>query len=515
VHRALPGVAQHDQAAQVPRTADHRHGSQHRALRPITDPVPQNIGVSASLDGAASRRRTAGERVAVALLTVVGLLLAGCTRSVDGEPAAAPPVLDQGPRATVQGGTGSPDDRLAADLVVGTEGFWRDAFPRDFRRPWINIHGYFAVDPKDPHATVPCVRQTPDLRDQALYCPERDIMAWDRVTLIPRLVNSYGPGAVLVALAHEMGHAVQNRIGIDATTQVIEKEQYPTILLEGMADCFAGSVMRAAVDGRLPKVSLSVAERDRGLRALLSLRDPISLGRVLPDKAHGDGFDRASAFTDGYLNGPTTCAAMTVQNQVFTQRGYSSFSDEVAGGNLPLDDLVRFLSDNAGAWFGQLVTSRGHHWQAPSLQVDGDRGCAGANTARQGPAAFCPSSNTLSMSATQLRVEHDSIGDYASGAVVVSRYALAALAAVGRPLRGPDAAHTALCLTGAYTRAVFDGKTGFGLSPGDIDEAVDELLDHDFAARDITGTAPAGDLGFDRIQQFRTGVLKGSDGCGL
>ncbi|MDT7624727.1 MAG: hypothetical protein QOF99_5628, partial [Pseudonocardiales bacterium] len=70
---------------------------------------------------------------------------------------------------------------------------------------------------------------------------------------------------------------------------------------------------------------------------------------------------------------------------------------------------------------------------------------------------------------------------------------------------------------GAYTRSLLDRNAdgGFGLSPGDIDEAVRELLDQDFAARDVTGRPPSGDLGFQRIEQFRAGALGGPAGCGV
>jgi hypothetical protein len=89
-------------------------------------------------------------------------------------------------------------------------------------------------------------------------------------------------------------------------------------------------------------------------------------------------------------------------------------------------------------------------------------------------------------------------------------------------VQGASAGRTAVCLTGAYTRALLDrgsdgaaGQGGFALSPGDIDEAVQELLDQDFAARDASGRAPTGDLGFERIEQFRAGTLGGPQRCGL
>jgi predicted metalloprotease len=432
----------------------------------------------------------------------------------------------------VRGGSGTPADALAATVVAGVEGYWRQVFPAQFGRRWENVHGYYAVDPEQasrsantaqpgPVEVPPCVRHPADLRDQALYCARLDVVVWDRVALIPRLVETNGASAVTVALAHEMGHAVQNRIGIDATLQTTDRERHPTILLEGMADCFAGSTLRAVIDGRVPELKLSRPDLDRALRALLSFRDPPSgpggavPGGAVPGGAHGDAFDRASAFTHGYTSGPGSCAAMTMQNQVFTQRGYTSFADEASGGDLNVRDLVRFVGADASAWFGQLVSNHGRRWHAPTVTLNRDVGCATPAVDRQGPVRFCPDRNTLIVSEEQLGTVHDARGDYASGALLASRYALAAMAALGRPVAGTAAGPVALCLTGAYTRAVFDRMSGFRLSPGDIDEAVDELLDEDTAARDVSGTAPAVDLGFDRVRQFQAGVRNGPDRCGL
>ena len=461
-------------------------------------------------------------RGGLAALLLLSCVLAGCTRAIEGEPSAAPsdfnPALAT-PPAHVQGGAGSSTDTLAVNVVTGVEGVWRTAYPAAFGQPWPNIHGYYAVDPAPGQAPPPCVRQAIEVKDQALYCPMLDTVVWDRVGLLPRLVRTYGPGSVVVALAHEMGHAVENRLGINATAQLQQKDRYPTILLESMADCYAGFAMHAVVAGQVPKVHVSRPDLDRALRALLSFSDPISAIGTEPVKPHGNAFDRASAFIDGYSDGPTGCAGMTVANQVFTQRSYTSVFDELSGGNVALPDLERFLQADAGSWFGRQVIIRGGHWLAPALTQGSPRQaspyCATPGAARQGPASFCPANNTVTGSDPQLDTVHDSLGDYASGVVVISRFALAALNALGRPISGADASHAVSCLTGAYTASLFTRSGDFQLSPGDIDEAVNELLDNDYVARDASGASAPGDLGFERVQQFRAGVLGGASKCGL
>jgi predicted metalloprotease len=479
------------------------------------------------------RGRATAVTTAVAVLVVALVILTGCARVGPLEPGVTPDGVGSGPPsgvsgpdpggppgsiappATVQGGAGTASDRLAATVVAGVEQYWRDRFPTEFGRRWVNIRAFHAVDPRDARAQAPCLRRTLDLANQALYCPRLDTVAWDRTGLLPRLRARYGDGAVLVALAHEIGHAVQDRLDIDVSYQLREPDRYPTILLEAMADCFAGVVVHAAVNGELPAITMTGRDLDRALGALLTFRDPV--GMTAGPNAHGDAFDRASAFLDGFQNGAQRCATMSMRNQTFTQRGFTSPSDAARGGDLSLRDLLRVMAPDARAWFGRLVTDRGHPWQPPELAVT-STGCSASGATEQGPVRYCPATGAVTASADQLAPVYGARGDYAGGALVASRYALAALGALGRSVRGPDAGRAAVCLTGAYTRALFDrGSAGsaFGLSPGDIDEAVDELISQDFAARDAAGRPPPGDLGFRRIEQFRAGALGGPGGCGV
>lgn len=461
-------------------------------------------------------------------LALLALLVTGCSQVVIGTAVAAPDGLvmsaeGQVPGATsrrpddpaagpapVRGGTGTPDDRFAATVVAGVEQYWRQEFPARFGRRWPNIQDFMAADPHDAATLPPCLRQSLDLTNQALYCPQLDSVVWDRTQLVPGLRAKYGDSAVVVALAHEMGHAVEDRLGIDENAQAREPAKYPTILLEGMADCYAGVTLRAVSDGRIPGLRTDPVEVDRALRGLLSFRDPVGLS--MGNVAHGNAFDRASAFINGYDLGPATCAAMTVTRTTFTERPYSSLADASRGGNLTLPVLLASMGPDVSGWFSRLATDRGHPWSAPRL-LSSDR-CAVAGTDAQGPARFCPAPLSVSASGELSGVYHR-FGDYASATVLGSRFALAALGAMGRPVTGPEAGRAAVCLTGAYTGQLLNRSTGFELSPGDLDEAVDELLGEDLAARDATGHPPEGDLGLDRVRQFRDGALGGPARCGL
>jgi predicted metalloprotease len=444
------------------------------------------------------------------LLTVVILSLSvtGCSQVVQGEAVAARdevavPAADQQPGGRprgaldagllpVLGATDSADDRFATRVVTGIDRYWRATFPAEFGAPWRPLNGFVAANPNEAANPAPCLSRALDLTDQALYCPRLDTVAWDRTTLVPNLRTEYGDSAVIMALAHEIGHAVQARAGIDTAAQQREPDRYPTILLEGMADCLSGSTLRAVANGRIAGLRTDPAALDRALHGLVSFRDPV--GRATVHGAHGNGFDRASAFIGGYDDGPDSCLRMTVEETTFTQQPYRSVADKGRGGNLSLTALLAQLEPDVAGWFDRLSAARGYpkaHLLRPEAGPD-----VPARPDR-----------------VQLAATVRSYGDYAAATVLTSRYALAYLAAMDRPTVGPDAARAATCLTGAYTASLFVGATDFRLSPGDLDEAVDELLSEDLAARDADGRAAPGDHGFDRVRQFRAGMLNGAAAC--
>jgi len=131
----------------------------------------------------------------------------------------------------------------------------------------------------------------------------------------------------------------------------------------------------------------------------------------------------------------------------------------------------------------------------------------------QGPTRFCPDDDTISIDRQELAVLHEQLGDFATGTLLASRYAMATLDAAGEPTTGTAASEAALCLSGAYTSRLLDPVGDFSLSPGDLDEAITVLLTDTWAARDTDGESPPDEYGFERVAQFRTGVLEGPTSC--
>ncbi|WP_018334995.1 neutral zinc metallopeptidase [Actinomycetospora chiangmaiensis] len=443
-------------------------------------------------------------RVVLAVAAVLAVLLtAGCAAAVDGRAFAGPQVSAGLDPQFVRDNDGSDDDRLAAAVLRDLEGWWGRQFPRlaDGRR-FEPLRGYFSVDSSRPGPPPPCTSSTDEVEGNAFYCPRADVIAYDRAALVPVLRDEFGDSAVVVVLAHEFGHAIQQRLQGVVPSSASLGSGAPTILSEGQADCYAGSFLRAVHDGQTPDLRTGDAGIDAAMSALITFRDPVGTD-ARDDRAHGNAFDRVSSFQDGYDGGVGTCAQITLQNRTFTQQAFATLSDAQSGGNLPLPELLSAMGSDLDRFFGGLVRAKNGSWTAPTIRAGRD-GCG------QGAVGLC--SGGILQTDDALQGVHDGLGDYASGTLLASRYALAALAALDRPTTGAAAGRAALCLAGAYTADVGAPGSGFSLSPGDLDEAVN-LLRRSGDAATATDGAVADTTAYARIADFRLGVDVGADRC--
>jgi predicted metalloprotease len=84
-------------------------------------------------------------------------------------------------------------------------------------------------------------------------------------------------------------------------TRLPEQERLG-VLTELQADCFAGAWSRHVQDEGL----LEAGDLDEATLAVFSARDVPGTDFTDP-AAHGSGFERTRAFTDGYADGPGAC----------------------------------------------------------------------------------------------------------------------------------------------------------------------------------------------------------------
>ncbi len=120
-----------------------------------------------------------------------------------------------------------------------------------------------------------------------------DLIAWDNVNLVPELYDEFGGFTLGIVFAHEFGHAIQFRAGVEGDT----------IMTELQADCFAGAWTADVAEGNSEYFELTLDDLDKAIAGFLELRDGVGTAADDP-AAHGTGFDRIGAFTEGFEQRP-------------------------------------------------------------------------------------------------------------------------------------------------------------------------------------------------------------------
>ena len=184
-------------------------------------------------------------------------------------------------------------------VIASLEDYWSTGLPEVFGVGYSSPsrYAYYRGEQGGPR----CGGETAPPRN-AFYCPAGDFIAWDETGLmIPYYVQA-GDFAAAFVLAHEFGHAMQQRLP--------ERER-PGILNELQADCFAGAWSRHVQDQGL----LEAGDLDEATLAVFSARDVPGTDFTDP-RAHGSGFERTRAFADGYEDGPGACYPAQQQDWV-------------------------------------------------------------------------------------------------------------------------------------------------------------------------------------------------------
>lgn len=141
------------------------------------------------------------------------------------------------------------------------------------------------------------------------YCP-LDQSVYIDVSFYEELKNTFGAGgdfAFAYVLAHEVGHHVQNELGILNQTQQLQKQlserEYNkySVAQELQADYFAGVYAYYSKE----KGYLEAGDIEEAMRAASSIGDDkiqkMSGSNINPDKfTHGSSKDRKNAFDMGY-----------------------------------------------------------------------------------------------------------------------------------------------------------------------------------------------------------------------
>lgn len=407
-------------------------------------------------------------------------------------------------------------DEVVEAALIDVDDYWERTYELVYATPWEPIGGGFW--PYGPEGEQPPCGSPPpeyaEIAGNAFYCPGADLIAWDNVNLIPGMYDEFGGFTIGIVMAHEFAHAIQERSSTSG----------PTIMTELQADCFAGAWTADVEAGNSRFFELTLNDLDRAVAGLLSLRDGIGTDATDP-AAHGTGFDRIGAFTDGFELGPEHCGAypdlFESGELVIVEVPFTDQEDFEMGGNLPLDELVPLVLEDLEDFWTVLFGELGETWTPVADIVALDPAVDEVTCAEQtfsgqdleGAAFFCIGDDTIYIDAIGLIPALNEIGDYAVATEFARQYAYAAQVRLGNTDNSLASNLQADCFAGLYASSGFLNNRPnqvLTLSPGDLDEAVIAFLQ---TSDDPDGEEMTVGTAFQRFDAFRSGFIEGTTAC--
>jgi predicted metalloprotease len=396
--------------------------------------------------------------------------------------------------------------------IAELQSYWTDEFPQLYggryqpipRARIIAAHPGVKIPSCQGHRTV-----YSDVRGNAFYCLKSNFIAYDDAHLMPQLAETFGSFSGALVLAHEWGHAIQDRAGI-------ESEQ--TVYLEQQADCFAGAFIRHVGDNR-GALQLQAGDLEAALGAMLQLRDAPGESAADP-KAHGSAFDRISAFQDGFESGAEKCSTYIDNPPLLVEIPFSSEGEQLSNGDVAAEDVIPMTVNLLNEFYSQvepnyqpLSTSDIHSFDSSKARTIPK--CGGVLTRKEveNRVFYCLNGRYIAFDEPFLQSVYDNIGDFGVASLIANPWATY----VQTIQQIPGVADNTLaavfqsdCYTGGWSAALFNGFLEGGLSPGDLDEFVQAFLVYS-RARGVSSKVP---ITFLRVAFFRQGFLQGYNSCG-
>lgn len=205
------------------------------------------------------------------------------------------------------------DDRMAqfvSVILASTEDVWQEQFRqagRSYQEPKLALF----------RGAIPTACGTGQAAMGPFYCPgdQKVYVDLDFYEALRSRLGAPGDFAQAYVVAHEVGHHVQNLLGISDKVHAAQERSDPTtanalsVRLELQADCYAGVWAHEADREGI----LEVGDIDEGLNAAAAVGDDrlqrMSTGHVNPDSfTHGSSAERVAWFRRGYTSGrPDDC----------------------------------------------------------------------------------------------------------------------------------------------------------------------------------------------------------------
>jgi predicted metalloprotease len=320
-----------------------------------------------------------------------------------------------------------------------------------------------------------------------------------------------------LVIAHEWGHAIQERFGFDDS-------QNPTIVSELQADCLAGAWTGRVASGQSEVMGLAPGDLEEAMAGFLLIGDTLGTAPQ-GEGAHGLSFDRLNAFFDGFEDGAARCAEYESLPHDEIVISSAIGLDLLAAGqdvDLPYNDTAPLLIDALEAFWGIVYPDLfGSAWVPVSAAIPYDPAgevpqCGGFQPPPdfyQGNAFYCAAEDFVAWDDANLfPALYNDIGDMAIGLVLANQWSRAVQTRAGRTTEGSAAQLEVDCLSGVFTAALTlgDERIPIVLTAGDLEEAIAGFLALS-ATPGVEGEASA----FARFDAFKDGFIEGITACGV
>jgi predicted metalloprotease len=435
---------------------------------------------------------------------------------------AAPAPAASGGSPSFHSGPDRPPHDYDASLSLTIDdlrSFWATTYPKLYGHPYADLKGGVWAVYRGEQNVPGCGSPRTDFGDiagNAFYCPETDFLAFDDSELFPQIAEQFGSEVLDLILAHEWAHAIQARAGLD---------QLPTIQLEQQADCFAGAWMSHVTGEANGPFVVNDQTLDVAMAGMVTFSDAPGT-TAGTNGAHGSGFDRVSAFQDGFSGGAEQCASYADHPPPVLELPLGP-DDRLNSGNLPFDKVIPTTVTDLDRFWTKVFADRKAFYAAPAGGLK-PYPAAGPYPACAGGAAdpsfftgrvwYCATGDYVAYDEDALANRVYAIGDFAVSVLLADAWGDAMQQRLGVATTGKARALASDCLTGAWTHSTLPSPAGAAdrkltLSAGDLDEGVIAFLR--FGQGDTGGDSTRSGTAFERVAAFRKGILDGVGGCGI
>jgi predicted metalloprotease len=275
---------------------------------PGSDNIEDRRGMGGGMGGGLGGRRMVGGGLGLVIAVVVAMFFGIDPRVVLGLFGAAQQMGGAPAPVAVEGKRGTPADeagRFVSGVLADTEKTWKQLFAAgggSYREPVLMLF----------EGATPTACGTGQSAMGPFYCPLDQKLYLDLGFFNELRSRFRAPGdfAQAYVIAHEVGHHVQNLLGMMRETKQLEPKLSPaqrnalSVRVELQADCFAGVWAHHA----RARGVLEVGDVDEALRAASAIGDDTlqrqTQGRVVPDSfTHGSAAQRQRWFKTGLESG--------------------------------------------------------------------------------------------------------------------------------------------------------------------------------------------------------------------